>query len=250
MKRSSKPFGRLVLATFALTLILSALMAAMPVQAETDDVTPACSGCEMTPLMLYTEERTISANNYVTWIVYMDEGFTFNYLVTVLGGGPMNFYIFNSTQYVDFESTEVGPFDNLTAGVAQFGTPLSGSYLTTYAGEHYIVLWNTGGAGSFEIQSNVDLIDIWGILETICMVCVGIVVLIVVLIIIVVIMSRKKNRGRGKGDYDSRQNVSYSLEDQAGKDRYDSRDGIAQYDPNDKMDDDPYKRDKFFGKRR
>lgn len=244
MNRRSKPFGRLVLATFALTMILSVVMAAMPVQAETDDVRSACSGCEMTPLMLYTEERTISANNYVTWIVYMEEGFTFNYLVTVLSGGPMNFYVFNSTQYVTFEETNVGPYANLTSGVAQFGTPLSGSYLTTYSGEHYIVLWNTGGAGSFEIQSNVDLIDIWGILELVCMVCVGIVVVIVVLIIIVVIMSRKKKGGRSKGA--DAGNVSYSLDDMSSRER----DQISRYEPPSDIGDEPYKRDKFLGKRR
>ncbi|GEM_PF-5555594 len=248
MKRRSKPLGRLVLVTFALTLIFSLVLAAVPAQAETDDVSPTCSGCELSPLMSYSEERTLSANKHVTWVVYMEQGFIFEYQVKAIAGGPMEFYIFNATQYAYFEDND-GPYDNLTWGVAEVNDPLSGPYLTTDSGEHYIVLLNTGASGSFEIQSNVDLIDIWGLIELVCMVCVGIVVLIVGLIIIVVIVSRKKKRGRKKEDDDSWQNVSYSLDDQAAKDRYDSRDGVSQYDPRNDIDD-PYKRDKFFGKRR
>ena len=245
MNGSTVPIVRWVSALLALAMLIGLAMAAAPVQSQ--PVLPACESCSGPLGIQYYEGFTLGPGDHKRYTFDLDSGKLIEYIVTVESGAEVQFLILDDEQYQIFKSAPETQ-TNLTKETASSGNPAEGSYPTDFSGIHHLVIYNPGpGSSTVEFGTNLDIFaDLWELLTTVCMVCCGIIIIIAIIVAVVLLSGRKKGRGGSPG---SNEDVSYSLDDMPTLERERMNEEAYSYE-RPSYDDEPYKRDSLFRRKR
>jgi len=237
--------GRSLCAIIFALALLSAVLVAPSAPSSPDQAAELTHGHNRLSSVESSYEATLKTNEHESFRVTLDEGYTIQYTLRVLSGSEVDFYILDEEQYEAFSDGQA--FTSLHEGNASVGDPLTGEHVTTFSGEHHLVVWNpSDGYSDIAITANVDLFEeLWELITEVCTVCILIIVAAFIIMVAALLALRKRKRPPVRAE----SSTSYSLDDHQPQRRRDSEDDLSRHEP-EGYDDLPYKRDRFLRRRR